>query len=93
MAEKALTAYCRRSGEIGFARRLPNNAIILGRGPDEHVRKAAGVVARHAYDGKTLLVPGIPEALTDDAALEAVAWFRRQMVTRLNRYAQEDAHG
>ncbi|QCN99526.1 hypothetical protein D3093_30015 (plasmid) [Azospirillum argentinense] len=66
--------------------------MILSRGPDEHVRKAAGVVARHGYDG-TLLVPGIPEAITDDAALEAVAWFRRQMASRLNRYAQEAAHG
>jgi hypothetical protein len=34
--------------------------------------------ARHAYDGKTLLVPGVPEAQSDDAALDAlIGWCRR----------------
>lgn len=93
MATKTLAVYCARSGEIGFARRLPKGVLVCGRGPATHVRKAASVIARHGHDGNTLLVPGIPEAATDEAALEAVFWFRKQIALRLARYAKEAAHG
>lgn len=74
-------AYCWRGGVIEFGRRVPKGArpIIEGRG--RKVREHVEVCARHAHDGKTLLVPGIPEAPDDEAALFALnafgAWVRK----------------
>jgi hypothetical protein len=92
MGEKTLAVFCDRSGVIGFAHRAPKDVLVCGRGPAKHIRKAASVVARHGYDGKTLLVPGIPEAASDEQALEAAAWFRKQIALRLTRYANEAHH-
>ncbi|SMH62867.1 host nuclease inhibitor protein [Azospirillum agricola] len=92
MAKLPLAVFCYRSGEIGFSHIAPKGALVLGRGPAAHVRKAAEVVARHGYDGRTLLVPGIPEARTDEVALEAASWFRKQIKRRLASYAVEAPH-
>ncbi len=40
-------------------------------------------IARHAYDGATLLVPGLPEAASDGDAIKAVEEFKRQIERRL----------
>lgn len=69
-----------RSGAIDLHNgRLPRGAIAMF---TFRTRRAAVVAnrvieanARHAYDGKTLLVPGIPEASTDDLALDALIAF------------------
>ena len=56
-------AHVYRKGEIGFLaahRRLPKGALPL---PDVP-RALIEARARRAYDGKTLLVPGVPEART-----------------------------
>lgn len=42
------------------------------------------VNARHAYDGVTLLVPGVPEAADQDEALDKLLWFRRLIEMRMN---------
>jgi hypothetical protein len=55
-------AYCFASGHIGFGSRCPNGALPIVRGNDKTVREFIETVARHAYDGTTLLVPGVPEA-------------------------------
>lgn len=39
-------------------------------------RRVADAVCRHAYDGRTLLVPGLPEAADQPAALDALLAFR-----------------
>ncbi|MFC5421447.1 hypothetical protein ACFPOB_17960 [Bosea eneae] len=70
-------AYCWRGGVIEFGRRIPEGALPVDQGSERSVRRRVEPLARHAYDGKTLLVPGIPEAEDDDAALAAYERFKR----------------
>lgn len=84
VAESAeLSAWCWRSGLIEIGDRVPAGAIGLVRGPARQLRETLEVMARHgqgASAGK-LLVPGVPEAETDEAASDAVeaflAWGRK----------------
>lgn len=61
-----IIAYCWADGVIDFTRtnqkRTPPHALPIVAGPARAVREAVGARARIAYDGRTLLVPGIPEA-------------------------------
>lgn len=68
-------AYCRRTGKIEIGRACPAGALPLARGGAVALRRAVEAKSRHAYDGKTLLVPGIPEAETDIAAMAAARQF------------------
>lgn len=77
-------AYCYRSGEIGFGFTIPDGALPLGMGRAKNLREIVEVNSRIAYDGKTLLVPGIPEADTDDVALAAWRYFRDLVGMRLD---------
>ena len=80
-------AFADRAGVIRFGRRCPKGALPIGR----HRRfvtlhGAVSAVARLAYDNETLLVPGVPEAKTDDAALDAVVAFAKAVETRLEEH-------
>ncbi|MGF3028007.1 hypothetical protein ACQVP2_35100 [Methylobacterium aquaticum] len=75
--------YCSRDGVIGIGRRAPRGTLSLVSAPGRRLRRIVEVVARHAYDGTTLLVPGIPEAATDLQALEAARSFEAQVTRRL----------
>lgn len=69
-------AYCFASGQIEFGARIPEGALPIAKGPRKALVDWMQGVARHAYDGETLLVPGIPEAQLDqDAALDALKRF------------------
>lgn len=46
-------------------------------------KDVVSVNARHAYDGVTLLVPGIPEACNDEKAMDALLYFRRLIEMRM----------
>lgn len=70
-------AYCWRGGVIEFGPRVPGGALPVDRGTERSVRRRVEPLARHAYDGRTLLVPGIPEAESDVAAYEAYQRFKR----------------
>jgi hypothetical protein len=72
-----MISYCYRSGQIRFGRKVPEGAIQIAQGPAKPLRELIRNVARHAYDGTTLLVPGIPEAETEQ---EAEAALRRFLV-------------
>lgn len=87
MARK-LCAGADRRGVIEFAARLPEGLLPIGRDWEGRIRRAVEVVARHAYDGRTLLVPGVPEAADDDAALDAMYAFIDQVQLRLVRYRE-----
>lgn len=79
-------AYCWASGQIEFGTRIPEGALPIARGPARKVRDFVEAVARHAYEGETLLVPGIPEAPDQSAALTALqAWLDWISVHRLPR--------
>lgn len=71
-------AHVWRSGQIVFRkpnRPCPQGAIDL----PAVSRSLIEANARRAYDGKTLLVPGIPEAGDDDAAGAAIAAFCKRL--------------
>lgn len=68
-------AYCWRSGQLEFWRTVPDGAVLVLRGPDRIVREIVEPVCRLAYDNKTLLVPGVPEAETDEDALASTMEF------------------
>ena len=70
-------AYCWRNGTVGFTDgKLPDGALILSKGNGTKWRDKVEVLCRLAYDNKTYLVPGVPEAEDDDDALNAVIRFR-----------------
>ena len=67
---------CWRSGEAEIVSRAPEGSATLMTGPRSQLEKLLSVHARHAYDGKTLLVPGLPEATDEKQALWAVDLFQ-----------------
>lgn len=68
-----MRAYCWRSGRIEFGTRVPDGAIQIAFGNAHSLRNLIGGTSRLAYDGKTLLVPGVPEAQDGKAAGDALA--------------------
>ena len=98
LGETGVFAY--RSGQIALGRKCPRGALELIRGDVKTVTAIVKGVARLAYDNKTWLVPGIPEALrregsrhTPFAALSRAACgllallaFKAQLSVRLSRF-------
>ncbi len=74
-------AFCYRSGQIKFGKSIPAGALIIAKGPERPLREMIEGKARLAYDNETLLVPGIPEAESEQEARVALAVF----VSRINR--------
>lgn len=79
---KKLIAYCWSTGRIDFGYELPEGAIAIAEGDEATVRDEIEVTARLAYDNKTLLVPGVPEAPDQRAGLEALARHIQRLSTR-----------
>lgn len=80
-----MKAYCWRGGRIELVKNnvhLPS-AFIITRGPAKRLRELICALSRHAYDGKTLLVPGLPEAKDENSAVRAVLSFRKEIESRL----------
>ena len=67
-----MIAFCWANGQIGFGRRAPEGAIGFAAGPAKPLRQAIAATARLAYDGETLLVPGVPEAPDQNAGVDAL---------------------
>lgn len=79
---KKLIAYCYRSGQIGFTTaKPPAGTIVLVKGDPKKVRARVMVCSRESYPTKrggkdtVQLVPGVPEAEDEMAALDAVEKF------------------
>lgn len=66
-------------GRIRFLTMMPADRMVLLVGPDAAVRELVAVHARHAYDGTTLLVPGIPEAGNSLDRLDALLSFQGRL--------------
>lgn len=77
-----MKAYAWRTGQIEFGRKVPPGALPIAEAPAKKLRREIDVAARHAYDGKTLLVPGVPEAKHGAAALKALMAFRNWIAPR-----------
>lgn len=69
------------SGRIEFGTETPDGALpiyaVVGanEGDVERLKENVTVLSRQAYDGETLLVPGIPEAADMNAAYDALIKF------------------
>lgn len=78
---KNFHSFAYANGQIGFGDETPDDALpiycVVGAEPAEveRLKENVGVLARHAYDNKTLLVPGIPEAADINAAYDALIKF------------------
>lgn len=72
-----MKAYAWRNGRIEFGNKVPEGAICFASGKAKKVRAVVTATARQAYDGVTLLVPGVPEAENDDAAMDALITYSR----------------
>ena len=80
---------CWRSGEVEVVSRRPEGTIlVLGGLPKQRLEAALSAVARHAYDGTTLLVPGLPEADDEKQAVTAVSKFRDALRGRLESHVR-----
>jgi hypothetical protein len=82
---KTAVAYCYRPGRIRFGQRCPKGAIVIATGPRRLLREAIEPLARLAYDGRSLLVPGVPEADDERAAALALALFRTRLRVSVQR--------
>ncbi|EBI2125149.1 host nuclease inhibitor protein [Salmonella enterica] len=80
--KSTITAYCWASGLIEFGNTLSEGALPIVTGSEKRVRDVVTVLARHAYNGD-LLVPGIPEAASQDEAREALVRFSRAIHERV----------
>ena len=63
---------------------MPREHAPIARSDDlEPLKATVSALARRAGDNTTLLVPGVPEAATDDAAVDAVFVFGKNVRSRL----------
>jgi len=78
-------AYCNASGVIGFAEgktpSVPDGALVIATG-DKSTMGAIRACARLAYDNKTYLVPGVPEAENQSDGIDALMKWRDWMKSR-----------
>ncbi len=81
-----IKAVCWRSGQIRFLPFVPKGAMEIASGTANKLRPIVESIARHAYDGHTLLVPGIPEADSDADALYALDRFAFEVEKRLGAH-------
>ena len=80
-------AFADSAGVIRIRKRCPRCALPIGRRRNFFtLHGAISAVARLAYDNETLLVPGVPEAKTDDEHLNAVVTFTKAGDTRLEEH-------
>lgn len=67
--------YAWRNGVMRVGARCPEGAMALATGGEKRLRRFMCARSRHARDGRTKLVPGVPEAETDRQAFRAVGMF------------------
>jgi len=67
-------AYCFASGELEFTSALdvPDGAILLKENCTKDQMDKLKIRCRISYDGKTRLIPGIPEAEDQEEAMDAL---------------------
>jgi len=75
-------AACYASGLIVFGRSVPDGTLPIAKGPARTLRPFIETAARHSYDGKELIVPGLPEAPNQQRAMSAfekwLAWIGKK---------------
>ncbi len=80
-------AFADRAGVIRMGKRCPQGALPIGRRRHYFtLHGAVSAVAKLAYDNETLLMPGVPEAKTDDEDPNVVVAFAKAVETRLEEH-------
>jgi len=79
-----MKAFAWRSGQIGLGRSVPEGALMIAEGPPRVLRRVMDVFAREDYRGG-YLVPGIPEARSDEEAGDALAQFMSGVAKHLKK--------
>ena len=83
-------AYWWASVEIEIGKAVPKGALeIAASRSTKKLKEIIEVCARHAYDGVTLLVPGIPEADSQSDKILAFGRFREMVHLRLFQARQK----
>lgn len=77
-----IVAYARASGLIEFGKSCPDGALPVLVGDSKKVRSAVIALARHSRTNDDLLVPGVPEAADQDAAVQALSTFAKMLKER-----------
>ena len=80
---KKVFAVAWANGLIEFKGSVPKGACVLCRGPEKAVREFVGVTSRHGHKQGVLLVPGVPEAKDQSAAMDALLQHREWLSSRL----------
>ena len=75
----SIVAYAWRTGLIEIGDRTPDGALALATGTFVNLCDAVQGSARLAYDNASWLVPGVPEAPDDRAALDALFAYTRRL--------------
>lgn len=86
-------AYCFADGVIHFGPTIPDGALPVADGVESDLRRAIQGSARLAYDNRTWLVPGVPEAAHQFDGVDALVAYRRRVAERLDQMAEEGADG
>lgn len=74
-----IVAYAWQSGLIEFGCRCPQGALAIASWDEPRLKEVVSTLARHAYDGKTPLVPGVPEAEDGDQKVDALLEFAERV--------------
>lgn len=77
--------FCWASGLIEVGAHCPKGTVLLGSGPSDVLKEAISATARLSYNNRHWLVPGVPEAADEDAAVDAVTVYRDRLKLRLAR--------
>ena len=80
---KTVFAVVWASGLIELKGSVPKGACVLCKGPEKSVRKFVDVTSRHAHKQGVRLVPGVPEAKDQSAAMDALLQHREWLSSRL----------
>lgn len=86
-------AYCFADGVIHLGTTVPAGALPIVDGIESDIQRAIHGSARLAYDGETWLVPGIPEAISQSHAVEALIAYRERIHLNLEQVEGDDADG
>ena len=76
---KSILASCDAAGVVRFGSKIPRGCLPIGRFNDQD-RAAFTAHCRLAYDNKTWLVPGVPEASDQIAGIDALKKFQRRLL-------------
>ena len=79
-----MIAHCYANGVIVFGKARPRTLPIT-HGDGRKLRRVVSGLARHAYDGRTLLVPGLPEASSWNERSAALVRFKAEVELQLGR--------